>query len=192
MTQNRGGATFWVGKQAGAGGKFEPFWGTRGAVGHYDYGALSMARTLGSVNPNQVTSRSKHYCCSRAVVSGPRGACAVPVLCLCCAVLWLWRLCVCVCVCVCNMLKPTVLRALTIMRCLNESSAKVAVTGRRVLVGWVRSQAGVYASAQSLARDLTLSPTHELLQQFVPELQVLRQGAPVILRQGSHITSTRA
>jgi len=97
VTQNRAGPTFWVGQQAN-GSAFEPFWDKIGAVGHYDYGTLTMARTLGS-DPNQV-----------------------------------------------------------------------ALNGRRVLVGWI----GGTPASQSLARDLTLSEDYELLQQFVPELQVLR------------------
>jgi len=41
--------------------------------------------------------------------------------------------------------------------------------------GVVVSISGLQAPAsQSLARDLTLSEDYELLQQFVPELQVLR------------------
>jgi len=52
VTQNNAGPTFWVGKQAN-GSAFEPFWDKTGAVGHYDYGTLTMARTLGS-DPNQV------------------------------------------------------------------------------------------------------------------------------------------
>lgn len=52
VTQNNAGPTFWVGKQAN-GGKFKPYWDNVGAVGHYDYGSLTMARTLGS-DPNQV------------------------------------------------------------------------------------------------------------------------------------------
>ena len=59
VTQNRAGATFWVGKQPIPGGKFTPLWNVRGAVGHYDYGALSMARTLGSDNPNQVAAKGR-------------------------------------------------------------------------------------------------------------------------------------
>lgn len=98
VTQNRGGPTFWVGKQAN-GGPFEPFWDKIGAVGHYDYGTLTMARTLGS------------------------------------------------------------------------DSNQVAPNGRRVLVGWI----GGSTASQSLARDLTLSQDYELLQQFVPELKVLRK-----------------
>ena len=39
-----------------------------------------------------------------------------------------------------------------------------------MLVGWI----GGTPASQSLARDLSLSPTYELLQQFVPELQSLR------------------
>ena len=46
MTQNNYGPTFWVGKQAN-GSRFEPYWDKVGAVGHYDYGSLTMARTLG-------------------------------------------------------------------------------------------------------------------------------------------------
>jgi len=98
VTQNNAGPTFWVGTQSN-GGPFDPFWDKTGAVGHYDYGTLTMARTLGS-NSNQV-----------------------------------------------------------------------AVSGRRVLVGWI----GGTPASQSLARDLSLSQDYELLQQFVPELQVLRQ-----------------
>ena len=47
------GATFWVGKQEAAGGQFNAYWDKVGAIGHYDYGVLTMARTLGS-DPNQV------------------------------------------------------------------------------------------------------------------------------------------
>jgi len=99
VTQNNAGPTFWVGKQAN-GSKFVPYWDNVGAVGHYDYGSLTMARTLGS-DPNQV-----------------------------------------------------------------------AVNGRRVLIGWI---GGGSPASQSLARDLSLSQSYELLQAFVPELQVLRE-----------------
>eukprot|EP00041_Stephanoeca_diplocostata_P037996 m.1466875 g.1466875 ORF g.1466875 m.1466875 type:complete len:661 (+) comp25138_c0_seq20:3388-5370(+) len=98
ITQNNAGATFWVGSQAN-GSAFEAYWDKPGAVGFYDYGSLTMARTLGS-DPNQV-----------------------------------------------------------------------AVNGRRVLIGWI----GGTPASQSLARDLTLSNEYELLQQFVPELKMLRQ-----------------
>ena len=97
VTQNNGGATYWVGKQKN-GGSFKPLWSAPGAVGYYDYGSLTMARTLGS------------------------------------------------------------------------ASNQVAENGRRVLVGWI----GGTPASQSLARDLTLSSTYELLQKFVPELQSLR------------------
>ena len=50
------GPTYWVGKQAN-GSKFVPYWDKVGAVGHYDYGSLTMARTLGS-DPNQVCPRA--------------------------------------------------------------------------------------------------------------------------------------
>jgi hypothetical protein len=103
------GATFWVGKQQAPGRSFDAYWDKVGAVGHYDYGSLSMARTLGSADGNQVASKS----------------------------------------------------------------------GRRVLIGWIASQAqSPYPPAsQSLARDLSLSASYELLQAFVPELQSLRQPA---------------
>jgi sucrose-6-phosphate hydrolase SacC (GH32 family) len=45
-------STYWVGRQAN-GGSFSAYWDTPGAVGHYDYGGLTMARTLGS-EANQV------------------------------------------------------------------------------------------------------------------------------------------
>ena len=107
VTQNQGHPSFWVGKQ-GNGSTFKPLWPGPdqkfGAVGQYDYGALTMARTLGG-DPNQV-----------------------------------------------------------------------ATNGRRVLIGWIGQFGFSWPStaAQSLARDLSLSPDYELLQQFVPELKVLR------------------
>ena len=58
------------------------------------------------------------------------------------------------------------------------------------MVGWVESDK---AASQSLARDLSLSPTRELLQQFVPELQTLRQSPPTTLTYGGgdlHVPST--
>lgn len=100
ITQNNAGPTFWVGKQPAPGKPFEAYWDKIGAVGHYDYGTLTMARTLGS------------------------------------------------------------------------DSNQVALNGRRVLVGWI----GGTPASQSLARDLTLSSDYELLQAFVPELQMLRQS----------------
>ena len=45
---------------------------------------------------------------------------------------------------------------------------------RRVLIGWI---GGGSVASQSLARDLTLSAEYELLQQFSPELQMLRMPA---------------
>ena len=46
---------------------------------------------------------------------------------------------------------------------------------RIVLMGWTSSpEDGIGAASQSLARDLTMSSEYELLQQFVPELQMLR------------------
>ena len=62
-----------------------------------------------------------------------------------------------------------------------EGGNQVTTTnGRHVLVGWIGSSNaasycdGCHAASQSLARDLTLSPDFELLQQFVPELTSLR------------------
>jgi len=102
VTQNSRAPTFWVGTQSAPGKPFEAFWDQVGAIGHYDYGSLTMARTLGS-DPNQVV-----------------------------------------------------------------------VNGRRVLLGWI---GGPRVASQSLARDLSLSDQYELLQAFVPELQMLRQPA---------------
>lgn len=99
VTQNNGGPTYWVGRQAN-GGNFTPYWDT---MGLYDWGgALSMARTLGG-DANQV-----------------------------------------------------------------------AVAGRKVLVGWLGYGGGKDTAMQSLGRDLSLSKDYELLQQFVPELKMLR------------------
>jgi hypothetical protein len=105
VLQNRGGQTFWVGTQARAGAPFVPLWDKRGAVGHYDYGDMTMARTLGA------------------------------------------------------------------------ASNQVVPNGRRVLIGWAN---GPPETSQSLARDLSLSPSYELLQQFVPELQTLRIAPPLL------------
>lgn len=52
ITQNNNGPTYWVGRQ-GNGSKFQAYWDKVGAVGFYDYGSLTMARTLG-LDPNQV------------------------------------------------------------------------------------------------------------------------------------------
>ena len=61
--------------------------------------------------------------------------------------------------------------SLTMARTLGSDANQVAKNGRRVLLGWI----GGTPASQSLARDLTLSADYELLQAFVPELQVLRQ-----------------
>jgi hypothetical protein len=42
-TQNNRAPTFWVGKQAGPGKPFKAYWDKVDAVGHYDYGSLTMA-----------------------------------------------------------------------------------------------------------------------------------------------------
>jgi len=103
VTQNQAKPTFWVGKQ-GNGSTFKPLWDKMGAVGQYDYEALTMGRTLGG-DPNQD-----------------------------------------------------------------------ATNGRRILIGWIGEFQWSWPSpsAQSLARDLSLSPDYELLQQFIPELKMLR------------------
>jgi sucrose-6-phosphate hydrolase SacC (GH32 family) len=56
-------------------------------------------------------------------------------------------------------------------RTLGGGPNQVATTGRRVLLGWIGGQS---PASQSLARDLSLSSDYELLQEFVPELQMLR------------------
>ena len=63
--------------------------------------------------------------------------------------------------------------SLTMARTLGSDPNQVAVNGRRVLIGWI----GGTPASQSLARDLSLSASYELLQAFVPELQTLRQPA---------------
>ena len=63
--------------------------------------------------------------------------------------------------------------SLTMARTLGSDPNQVAKNGRRVLLGWI----GGTPASQSLARDLSLSAEYELLQAFVPELQVLRQPA---------------
>eukprot|EP01052_Picozoa_sp_SAG31_P021512 SAG31_NODE_1668_length_7576_cov_1.630467_6_plen_193_part_00 len=68
-------------------------------------------------------------------------------------------------------------------RTLGSDPNQVSKKGRRVLIGWVGplngSPTGFVGSpaSQSLARDLSLSDSYELLQAFVPELQQLRQPA---------------
>lgn len=59
-------------------------------------------------------------------------------------------------------------------RTLGSDPNQVAKNGRRVLLGWI---GGGSPASQSLARDLSLSSDYELLQAFVPELQMLRQPA---------------
>ena len=59
-------------------------------------------------------------------------------------------------------------------RTLGGDPNQVAVKGRKVLVGWLGYAGGKDIAMQSLGRDLTLSKDYELLQQFVPELKMLR------------------
>lgn len=56
-----------------------------------------------------------------------------------------------------------------------EANQVLPSNSRIVMVGWTGSPIdNIGAASQSLARDLTMSDSHELLQQFVPELQGLR------------------
>eukprot|EP01052_Picozoa_sp_SAG31_P029343 SAG31_NODE_2909_length_4921_cov_6.411240_5_plen_595_part_00 len=67
-------------------------------------------------------------------------------------------------------------RSLTMARTLGSTPNQVAVTGRRVIVGWIARGPGVPAdSAQSLPQDLSLGPDLRLRQSFVPELLSLRE-----------------
>jgi len=73
-------------------------------------------------------------------------------------------------------------RGLSMARTLgSEEADQVTKPGRRVLIGWVgpaQNKNFQGGSAQSLPRDLSLDPSDpsRLLQQFVPELQVLRRS----------------
>ena len=62
----RGGRTFWCGTNQQNGNALEPLWDKVGAVGHYDYGGLTMARTVSVESPNQVYGRQQ-----RIVMVGP-------------------------------------------------------------------------------------------------------------------------
>jgi hypothetical protein len=64
--------------------------------------------------------------------------------------------------------------ALSMARTLGGDPNQVAVAGRKILVGWLGYAGGKDTAMQSLGRELTLSAGYELLQQFIPELQVLR------------------
>jgi hypothetical protein len=76
-------------------------------------------------------------------------------------------------------------------RTLGSDSNQVTKDGRRVLVGWM----GGTPASQSLARDLSLGTTNGgkdqvLLQQFVPELSVLRtKGSRKNLHDGTSTTA---
>eukprot|EP00658_Telonema_sp_P-2_P025722 TRINITY_DN20361_c0_g1_i1.p1 TRINITY_DN20361_c0_g1~~TRINITY_DN20361_c0_g1_i1.p1 ORF type:complete len:447 (-),score=91.10 TRINITY_DN20361_c0_g1_i1:287-1627(-) len=75
-------------------------------------------------------------------------------------------------------------RGLSMARTLgSEDANQVTVPGRRTLIGWTgpadgaafKDAAGVLqGSAQALPRDLSLNSNRELLQRFVPELEMLR------------------
>ena len=52
VTQNAKGANYWIGTQSN-GSNFTVDWTDFGSTGYYDYGSLTMARTLGG-DPNQV------------------------------------------------------------------------------------------------------------------------------------------
>ena len=77
----------------------------------------------------------------------------------------------------------------------STNSNQVAVNGRRVMIGWISACCGggcmdPFAS-QSLPRDLSLSPDYELLQQFVPELKVLREGSGTSVNAAANTASTQ-
>lgn len=69
---------------------------------------------------------------------------------------------------------------LFMVRTLGSDSNQVAVNGRKILLGWIsRCNGGLCHDAfasQSLPRDVSLSSEYELLQKFVPELQLLRKS----------------
>ena len=79
---------------------------------------------------------------------------------------------VCVRICRLTVLLLDDYGTLTMARTLGSDPNQVAKNGRRVLVGWI----GGTPASQSLSRDLSLSENYELLQQFVPEYQTLRQS----------------
>ena len=65
----------------------------------------------------------------------------------------------------------------------SEGADQVTVPGRRVLIGWTGPADTLkpgLGSAQSLPRELSLGPDRRLRQAFVPELQRLRRGPPVV------------
>ena len=101
---NGGGSGFWCGRQSGPGTQMQAYWDKIGAIGIYDYGVITCARTI-TKDVNKVLPRE-----ARHTLSG-------------------------------NIESP-----------------------------WHH----MHAASQSLARDLSLSSGFELLQQFVPELKVLR------------------
>lgn len=89
-----------------------------------------------------------------------------------------------------SLLDGTKSRGFSMARTLgSEEADQVTKPGRRVMIGWVGpvdgnpALQGRGASAQSLSRDLSLNSKRELLQAFVPELQMLR-GAPTPATQG--------
>lgn len=98
------GSAFWCGRQEGPGSQMQAYWDKPGAVGFYDYGVITCARTI-TQDVNKVLPHE-----ARHTLSG-------------------------------NIEFP-----------------------------WH----GMFVASQSLARDLSLSPQYELLQQFVPELEDLR------------------
>ena len=74
-------------------------------------------------------------------------------------------------------------RGLSMARTLGSPEPdQVSMPGRRVLIGWT-GPSEVWqnqGSAQSLPRELSLAPDRTLLQRFVPELQALRKGPPIV------------
>ena len=57
----------------------------------------------------------------------------------------------------------------------DPSGQTVATQGRKVMVSWIGNAT---FAAQSLPRDLALSPSGRLLQSFVPELRAMRTSSP--------------
>ena len=56
----------------------------------------------------------------------------------------------------------------------DPSGQTVATEGRKVMVSWIGNAT---FAAQSLPRDLSLSPSGRLLQSFVPELRAMRTSS---------------
>ena len=86
-------------------------------------------------------------------------------------------------------------RGLSMARTLgSEEADQVSKPGRRVLIGWVgpaHNKVFSGGSAQSLPRELSLNPEQpsQLLQRFVPELQMLRRTHMAPATTSSFVTA---